>query len=75
MRHFFLVFADVALLIISTAEEHKNPQSELLYNETDGFSWRLGAGAKLIAFEFEVEATAGETELASGARDVAAMLA
>jgi hypothetical protein len=35
----------------------------------------LGAGAELIAFEFEVEAAARKTELPRGARDVATVFA
>ena len=35
----------------------------------------LGAGAKLIALEFEVETTASQAQFTSGARDVAAVFA
>jgi hypothetical protein len=37
-------------------------------------SRKLGAGAELVALEFEIETAAGEAEFASGAGDVAPML-
>ena len=50
----------------------RDPRSQASYQ---GLKKLAGFCAEFVAFEFEVEAAAGESEFAGGARDVAAVAA